>query len=713
MQDISAVNPNDEEGQPSKLDRTALYGMLRDWFKADMAHSAEWRANAKKEFDFSVGLQWEAKDKSTLDDAGRPVITFNRCLAMIKAVAGIEINGRHDTVFLPRGTSVGEVKVNELLSGASQWMADGCDAEDEQSEAFQDLLVCGMGWTEPRISHDDDPDGMYVETKVDPLEMYWDKAARSKNLIDARRIFRVRKMQLDEARALAESMGAKVLDEDLNAAWAIGADTDPAKPVEEKRLRSENSGQYDPKAEVHIVHAQWWEREAYYRIADGATGQEIELTEEKFKQYRAIAKQHGVQYDYVKQTRKVFKQAFLGGEIIGEVTPSPAKKRFTFQCMTGERDRNAGTWFGLVRLMRDPQMWANKWLSQTLHILNTTAKGGIIAEADAFKDQREAQDTYALPDAITWAAKGAISQNKIMQKPGVGIPAGYINLLEFAISSIRDVTGINLELLGLRDANQPGVLEAQRKQAGMTILATMFDSLRRFRKNIGRVRLVFIQDYLSDGRLIRIAGEGGDGMRMVPLIRDQTIGDFEVIIDDAPTSPNQKQETWQMIKEIMPVFRDMMTPESVIAILEYSPLPSKLVQAFKDMAKKPPPPEAIEKQQVGKAAAVAKIEVDRSTAAKNDAAAEATRAKAILDLVVAGSTAAAANINLAAQQVMTPEPWGHEDPIQPMPQQGGNVLPGMPQMMPTPAVPNGGPPQPQGGMNPDLMSLLAAQQPTG
>jgi hypothetical protein len=36
---------------------------------------------------------------------------------------------------------------------------------------------------------------------------------------------------------------------------------------------------------------------------------------------------------------------------------------------------------------------------------------------------------------------------------------------QFAISSIRDVTGVNLELLGLRDANQPGMLEAQRKQA--------------------------------------------------------------------------------------------------------------------------------------------------------------------------------------------------------------------------------------------------------
>ena len=138
------------------------------------------------------------------------------------------------------------------------------------------------------------------------------------------------------------------------------------------------------------------------------------------------------------------------------------------------------------------------------------------------------------------------------------------------------------------------------------------------------------------------------------------------------------------------------------------------------MIKKPPPPEAVEKQQVGKQAALAKIEVDRSTAAKNDAAAEATRAKAILDLVVAGSTAAAANVNAAAQNVMSPEPWKILDPneefaIQPQASMGGNTIPGMRQMQQAPMVPNGGPPQPQGPLNPALMSLLAAtqNQPTG
>ncbi|HAH64658.1 MAG TPA: hypothetical protein DCL72_04110, partial [Rhizobiales bacterium] len=129
------------------------------------------------------------------------------------------------------------------------------------------------------------------------------------------------------------------------------------------------------------------------------------------------------------------------------------------QCITGERDRKNNCWFGLVRVMRDPQMWANKMLSNALHIANTTAKGGIIAEKNAFDDEREAEDTYAQPNAITWAAEGAVKERRIMPKPSADDPNTYMKVLEFAISSIRDVTRVNLELLGLRDT---GVIEMER-----------------------------------------------------------------------------------------------------------------------------------------------------------------------------------------------------------------------------------------------------------
>ena len=97
-----------------------------------------------------------------------------------------------------------------------------------------------------------------------------------------------------------------------------------------------------------------------------------------------------------------------------------ASSGYSWACITGELDRNKGHWFGLIKTMRDPQMWANKWLSQTLHILNTTAKGGIVAEEDAFADITEAEEKWARPDTIVWATTGAVSRRKIMPNPTEG-----------------------------------------------------------------------------------------------------------------------------------------------------------------------------------------------------------------------------------------------------------------------------------------------------
>lgn len=654
MQDMMAAGAIEEDRlPPSYLEDEALYRTLRQWFEVDAAHSTTWRREAREDFDFVACDQWDEGTRRELEAQQRPVITFNRVLSVIKAVAGIEINGRHETIFIPRGTDIGDVQINEFLTQASQWMADGCDAEDEQSEAFQDALVCGMGFTEAVLDYETDPEGKYVEVKVDPLEMYWDRDARAKNLIDARRIWRVRCMQLEDARSFVESLGVNVPDSELSADWASygGQDADLPRPIEDRRLREENvSLPHDPRAQVYIVQVQWWERERYWRVADMGSPQTQDLTEEQFDQFKKRARLLGIEIIAVPMTRRVYKQAFLGKSMLGPVRQAPAVDRFSFSCITGEKKRNKGTWFGLVRLMRDPQMWANKWLSQTLHILNTTAKGGIIAEQDAFEDQRQAEMSYAQPDAITWAADGAIQKGKIMQKPGVGIPTAYVNLLEFAITSIRDVTGINMELLGMRDVNQPGILEAQRKQAALTILATLFDSLRRFRKEIGRIRLNYIQNYLSDGRLIRIAGPDGDGYQLVPLLRDKTLGQYDVIVDDAPTSPNQKDQTWSMLVQLMPVFKGMMTPEAALIMLEYSPLPSKVVQAFKQLLQKPNPVQE-QQQQLMLAHAQGEVQKLQSEAAKNtadvglkQAQAEKARVDAVVGMAQAASEAATANL---------------------------------------------------------------------
>lgn len=619
--------------EPDTEDTGGLFLTIKQWVTADIEHSAEWRTRAKANFAFVAGPgQWDAADIQKLKDEKRPIVTFNKTLKFVRAICGLEVNNRQMTTFLPRDvTNVGEVKANEVLSNASDWMSQGCKADRQQSRAFRDVVICGMGWTEGALDYDDDPKGKYIETRVNPLEMGWDCSARDNNLQDAKRRWRLREMTLREAKALIPGVTDEdgLFASDLDAAWAgsFGQETkDDTKTQEQKELREENVTVDSPLTKVKLLQIQWWEYETYHLTVDPATGQQAEMSAAEFKivnmQYQEAT---GVPLPSATLRRKVYKQAFVGGKVL-QVGPGPRRDGFTFQCMTGEPDDNEGVWFGMVDVLRDPQVWANKFFAQLMHIINTTAKGGIIAEEDAFADIRQAQSSYAKTDHITIAAKGALTKGKIIPKPGAALSGGILQLLQISDAMFAETTGMNMELMGLADRQQPGVLEAQRKQAAMTILATLFDALSSFREDVGRMRLTFIQDYLADDRLIRIHGD--DGHEAMPLIRDKVLGTYDVIVDDAPSSTNMKEKAWASLSMLLPTIRDMLTPEVVVMLLDYVPgLPSRLVQTLKEIASKPPKPEVIAMQQRAQTAEVEKIE----------AAALKSKTGAVLDLAKAAA----------------------------------------------------------------------------
>lgn len=561
------------KGDEQPTDTDGLFSKLKGWCREDLDNSSDWRTEAREDFGMTAGAQWSEEDKSKLREANRPIITMNRIDPIVDSVSGSEVSNRQEVQYIPR--EQGDVQKNEVLTSAAQWFRDECDAEDEESDAFRDTIICGMGWTETRLDYDDNPDGEPKIERVDPLEMVWDTTAKKRNLKDMRRVFHIKRdVPIDEARALCPGDPDQPFeDADYNATWV---DQDDGKEPNHKDntfygKEPDQAVKADDKR-VTMVRAQWWEREAYYRVQDPTNPQSIiDLSKEEYDDLRVKMQKLGMPVKAVQSHRKVYKQAYLGATLL-EIGDAPCKEHFSFNCITGKRDRNTNTWYGIVRGMKDPQRWSNKWLSQLLHILNTSAKGGIIAERGAFEDDKQAEMSWAKNDTITWAKANALASNKIEPKPQAQAPAGFFQLTDFAIDAIRQTSGVNVETLGMREATQAASLEYQRRQSAMTILQPLFDSLRRYRKMQGRQLLYLIQNYLSDGRLIRIVGD--QGARYVPLIHQEGSAEYDVIVDDAPSSPNQKEAVWAMLTQLLPVFGKVLPPQTVISLLKYSPLPT-------------------------------------------------------------------------------------------------------------------------------------------
>jgi hypothetical protein len=628
----------------------------RQWFRADLRHANEWREEAMRDYDFRDGRQYTDAERTKLESESRPPIVFNRVGAIVDAVSGQEISNRQEVRYIPRVAGPakraaemppqmgdnggppmpgmgapqapqmedtgGDQESTDLLTSAAMWFRDQADADDNDSEAFRDTLTGGMGWTETRLDYEDDPDGKLRDDRIDPFEMVWDYNARKNNLSDSTRVWRVRCLPIEEARSFVsgfEGPDGKTLDltdEDLHAEWAADAVYDgKSEPHESDSVRDRLAGRRNASGELQeavIVHCQWVEREDVWRVPipgapgpDGQPGKPTpkDMTAEEYAAFKEQGKANGViitaemeqQIGIRKRKKKVRYQAFLGNRVL-KVMPTACPDHFNFKCITGKRDQKTGQWYGLVRNMRDPQAWSNKLYSQILHIINSQAKGGILVERGTFDNDAEAEESWARSDRMTFVKQGKLSgpNQSWAPKPVAQTPPSLQYLMETASGAIHQVSGVNMELLGMREADQAGVLEYQRRQAGLTILQPLFDNLKAYRREQGELILWYIQNDLSDGRLVRIVGKQ-EG-EYVPLAKQATL-DYDIIVDDMPSSPNQKEKNWQIIQQMLPMVKDMLTPEVMLALAEDSPLPAATVQKLQKLSEKASESPAAQMQQ--------------------------------------------------------------------------------------------------------------------
>ena len=547
------------------------FARLKRLFRLDREFSAKWRKEAKEDFDFVAGEQWSDDDKEHLRELMRPLVTFNRTATVVNAVSGHEMSNRQEVRYIPR--EMGDVKPNELLTSAALWFRDQSMADDEDSEAFMAVVIAGMGWTDTTLDYEQEEEGAPKVDELDPLKMYWDRNARKHNLIDAKRVWYAQTL----TRTQAQELFPDANPEDLDAKWATpDQDEGEVKNQDQERKYQDDSSseEADDADNITIIHCQYFVPVKAWKVVSPFDGQTTEMSAEEYKTWQARAKELGLPVVSTELKRSEIRDAWLGSKIL-KTGKGLCKDHFRYQCVTGFRDHNKGTFYGLVRGMKDPQRWANKWLSQSMDILNSQAKGGLIVERDFVDDVREFEKNYARPDKPLYVKPGALGQYpKLIPKPQAQFPAGFFQLMEFAIGSIRDVPGVNVEMMGMADRDQPASLEYQRRQSGMIIMQPLLKNLKRFRADCGKVMLYIIQNYLSDGRLIRIVGD--EGAQYVPLMKQADVK-YDIIVDDAPSAPNQKEMVWAMIGE----HYFELPPELQMVFAEYLPLPSGIIDKIK------------------------------------------------------------------------------------------------------------------------------------
>jgi hypothetical protein len=564
---------------------------FRGRFKASRAHFQDWRTEARALYDLAAGRQWDSEDEAALREQERPMVTFNVAGKYMDAVQGLQINNRQDIKFAAR--EPGKVRVNEQLTGAVAWGRDLTGMSDDETDAFYDCILTGMGFMEGYMDHDIESSGVPGGARCDPLECFPDPVSRKRNFEDARFMIRLKWYSADEYQEIVGEMAAATDSMDFPTMDA--EDDDPLAVIEQPQDYDQgaqaNAGTSKRRA---IADYQWWERHPYYLVTAEGFGQQ-EFDKDEWEQVKALLEAKGVPFEVENIRKKCYYRAFIAGSQLLKEGRSPYQHGFTIHGITGKRDRNKRIWYGIGRAILDPQKWVNKFFSTLLYAMMTNAKGGIMAEENTFKDARKAESEWANPNSITWLKEGALQKGKIEAKPEAKYPQGMDRLMQFSLEALPQVSGLNLELMGLADRVQAGVVEAQRKQSAMAIIAWAFDAMRRYYRGMGRMLAQYVKDYVPENTLVLISGE--NGKQYVPLVKQQLAVNYDIIVDEAPTSVNQQERVWAVLQTIIPQLLQagMAIPPQV---LDYSPLPADLVEAWKQALKPDPKKQQISEQQL-------------------------------------------------------------------------------------------------------------------
>jgi len=589
----------------------------------------EWMQEAIINYRFWSLDQWDPEARRALAAEGRPALTFDRTRPILQAIIGSQITNRYQATLQPREASLNRPDRFIAQSGTTvmKWAQQVGDYEQSESLAFQDTLVTGVGALDMMISFDTDPDGRIDLIRIPWGMIGWDPASTQPNMLDAQYCIHMKWVDKEEA---LNSFGE---DEAEHLLGLMTADDNTTPAIREGRMpygifsKSDLPAYNRRRDQVLLFEEQCFER--YYStriiapdveenraqveqaVRDGSTIPRVEMFADKSVATgvvkRLAARIQSMNYalsgtpsgpipapTYLENfPRKVYYKSIHTNseELKRDAMPH---RMFTKLFITAFEDwskEEVRSFMGPERQMRDPQQYSNKFLSQAVHIFTANPKGALLYEKRLFSDVAKAGKQWAMATGMIEANDGMLS-NPRMKEPFRHLTTtaslrGIETLLGLAVSATPASVGIS-------EAAFLGQAQDIRRISGEALSSLLgqqnktqtipMDSLRLYRKQMGRLLFSFVQEYFDEETLLRILDPEKDALFLQSFKDEQLLDEYDVIVEEAPTSPNEKQQTFQLFMETGFLTQLMQSGIPIPpALADFFPIPAEAAAQFKEV----------------------------------------------------------------------------------------------------------------------------------
>lgn len=551
-------------------------------------------------------------DKRNFGATETPNYYINKVQPVVDAISGFQIQNRTEAEYSPRQVDEIDAEGSELVNDGVDYIYQDSNAAAENSLAFRDMLICGIGATDTTISYDENPLGEVEKRRIAPYMLMWDVAARKKNLLDANEVASAELVQGD---AYLEE-----INEDLPEGQKI------ASLASTKDRFMEYFEYYTDDDDLALAYTyQWREREPYYQVQNTILNHEYAgivletlqnmgafenmkargfdpLVDEVFnidiKEHGVFKKafeQAGLEFKAVKHKTYRYYRAVIAGDHVVKKSENYAQNGFSLKFMTGKWSETRQCFYGVVRAAKQAQFLLNKAVSDFADALYVNPQGGVIIERDAIPgDLTQFVETWSKMRNVTIVESGALSSGKVQLKPVADAPPAAIQAINFAQQAIYETVGVTPEFMGLADgaAQQAARLQSQRVRQALTVLAPYTDAASTYAIQEGYLHVEALKTLSenTNGLVIRRIS-GSKNRRYAKIVMEDISSEYDIIIKEVPKTIDERERQIELLLQLSEMLTASGRDGGALApmIVEDMNLPSSKLETIRELMTPPPP----------------------------------------------------------------------------------------------------------------------------
>lgn len=585
-----------------------LVMLAGDRYVRASAAMEEWAATAKKAIDYLEGRQWTAEELAKAEQEGRPALTYNKMAPLARLVLGYFTNNRIDPKFIPDDTGVATEAVASGITKLCKRISENNQEPYIDSEITLDGLATGRGFYDHRLSFEENILGEIKVSSRDPFTIKLDPDGEHYNLNESCVFVQEDRMVGVDEIELVYGKGAAAL------VWPLVYRSGYAgMPTSLIQYAMETitpwrtfGGQYAETANgymaiesylmncfdrarksVRLVDMQHkvklWRR----YLVDMETGDKQavpdSMDDTKLKNIMAWSQEQFARKGkasplrVIKQLGYRMRWTTLVGDIVVYDQWSPYE---TFTITGYFPYFRRGKTRGMLEDLIDPQDDINKHRSANTDIVMRAAHSGWkYHETSLTPEEQDRLERYGAAPGFNMKWKGQVEPKKIETSAP---PMAFERLEQRGADDLKEISGINNELLGMDDTVKSGrAIEARQRQGVMAVQIYM-DNNKRTKELCARKKIEIIQSKYTEQRVYRIIGDQGKpdlitlNQRMASgeIVNNVAIGKYKVQIDETPLSASFAAAQFD---EAMELVEKGVIPKEIMqdVIIDASSMPHK------------------------------------------------------------------------------------------------------------------------------------------